>query len=109
MAHQIGHHMVIVEQRVVNVKQENDFLWCHLWLLLAGCGKTHFFMKNLFAPCDKTGFLPLVLPLWGRLQRGKAGCGRPFSQPPGAKSRRSQSTWPNRLNDKAAPGTSAGG
>src|SRR5713226_1207112 len=35
-------------------------------------------MKNLFAPCDKTGFLPLVLPLWGRLQRGKAGCGRAF-------------------------------
>src|SRR5712692_9931753 len=46
---------------------------------LTGCGKTNFFMKNLSAPCDKTGFLPLVLPLWGRLQRGKAGCGRPFS------------------------------
>ncbi len=48
MAHQIGHHMVIVEQRVVNVKQENDFLWCHLWLLLAGCGKTHFFHEKSF-------------------------------------------------------------
>ncbi len=28
---------------------------------LAGCGKTYLPMKNLSAPCDKTGFLPLVL------------------------------------------------
>ncbi len=41
--------------------------------------KNQFLMKNLSAPCDKAGFFPLVLPLWGRLQRGKAGCGRPFS------------------------------
>ncbi len=47
--------------------------------LFAGCGNTYLVMKTLSAPCDKTGFLPLVLPLWGRLQRGKAGCGRPFS------------------------------
>ncbi len=46
---------------------------------LAGCGKTTFFMKNRSALCDKTGFFPLVLPLWGKLQRGTAGCGRPFS------------------------------
>ncbi len=42
-------------------------------------GKTYLLMKSLPAPCDKAGFLPSVLPLWGRLQRGKAGCGRPFS------------------------------
>ena len=46
---------------------------------LAGCGKTYLLMKTLSAPCRKIGFFPLVLPLWGRLQRGKAGCGRPFS------------------------------
>src|SRR6266851_8127945 len=28
---------------------------------LTGCGKTYLFMKSLSAPCDKTGFLPLVL------------------------------------------------
>ncbi len=49
--------------------------------LLAGCGKTHLFMKSLSAPCHKTGFLRLVLPLWGRLQRGQAGCGTPFPHP----------------------------
>src|SRR5260370_1214619 len=38
---------------------------------LAGCGKTNFLMKTLSAPCDKTGFFPLVLPLWGRLQKGQ--------------------------------------
>ncbi len=51
----------------------------HCYRPLAGCGKTNFLMKSLSAPCDKTGFFPLVLPLWGRLQRGQAGCGRPFS------------------------------
>ena len=38
-------------------------------------------MKNLSEPCDKAGFDLLVLPLWGRLQRGKAGCGSLFPQP----------------------------
>ena len=59
-----------------------DFGQMHVSLIetpLAGCGKTYLFMKSLSAPCDKTGFFPLVLPLWGRLQRGKAGCGRSFS------------------------------
>jgi hypothetical protein len=39
---------------------------------LAGCGTTYLRMKNVSAPCDKTGFLPLVLSrLRGKLQRGK--------------------------------------
>jgi hypothetical protein len=46
---------------------------------LAGCGKAYLLMKSLTAPCDKTRFLPLVLPRWGRLQRGLAGRGRLFS------------------------------
>jgi len=29
-------------------------------------------MESLSAPCDKTVFLPFVLPLWGKLQRGKS-------------------------------------
>ena len=61
-------------------------LWASLRLMhkrrllesLAGCGKTYLLLKSLRATCDKADFLPLVLPLWGRLQRGKAGCGRPF-------------------------------
>jgi hypothetical protein len=41
---------------------------------LAGCGKPYLLMKSVSAPCDKTGFLPLVLSrLRGRLQRGEAG------------------------------------
>src|SRR6266851_2929744 len=64
-------------------KFKGAFVWHHHAnedeLFLAGCGKTYFFIKNPSAPCDETGFLPLVLLLWGRLQRGKAGCGRPFS------------------------------
>ena len=47
--------------------------------ILCRLTRAAFFIKNLSAPCDKTGFLPLVFPLWGRLQRGKARCGRPFS------------------------------
>ncbi len=50
-------------------------------LFLAGCGKPNFFIKNPSAPCDETGFLPLVLPLWGRLQRGKQGAEGLFPQP----------------------------
>ena len=46
--------------------------------LLAGCGKTYFLMKIVSAPCDKTGFFPLVLPRWGRLQRGGAGMRKAF-------------------------------
>ena len=29
----------------------------------AGCAETNFLMKNLSTPCDKTGRVPLVLPL----------------------------------------------
>jgi len=37
---------------------------------LAGCGKTYLLMKSLSAPCDKTGFLPLVFPLGEITERG---------------------------------------
>ncbi len=49
-------------------------------------------MKNISAPCYKTGFLPLVLLLWGRLQRGEQGAEGLFPQP----ARRASSFSPTR-------------
>ena len=46
---------------------------------LAGCGKTYLLMKSLSAPCDKTGFLPIVRPLAGETTEGEAGCEDFFS------------------------------
>src|SRR5229473_6925727 len=73
--------------RFQKFEDDNNIMWSeNLQLIifairdsLAGCGKTYLLLTSLSAPCDKVGLLPLVLPLWGRLQRGKAGCGRPFS------------------------------
>jgi len=36
---------------------------------LAGCGKTYLLMRSLPAPCDKAGFVSLVLPLWDITER----------------------------------------
>src|SRR5712692_7800757 len=55
---------------------------CRWVCRLAECGKTYFFMKNPFAPCVETGFLPFRFAPRGLVSSLRLSAPLVFSSPP---------------------------
>jgi len=69
--------------------------------------KTYLIMKSLSAPCDKTGFLPLVLSRFGRKLQWKKLAVKTLSTP-ARRSRQIPRAWMSKLKESAPVDASKG-